>query len=66
MDGQIKVVALWRYKKFAANGAPFVYQCSELVSSQGRQEAEVCQYCLDVLRAQNLQVRSSLSVLSHI
>ena len=26
-DGEVKVVALWRYRKLAANGAPFVYQC---------------------------------------
>lgn len=26
-DGEIKVVALWRYRKQPANGAPFVYQC---------------------------------------
>jgi len=55
MDGDIKVVALWRYRKFSANGAPFVYQCTELVSSAGERESEICNYCVDILKAQNLQ-----------
>ena len=25
-DGDIKIVALWKYHKLPANGAPFVYQ----------------------------------------
>eukprot|EP01036_Dinobryon_divergens_P023350 gene23350-31686_t len=55
LDGDIRVVALWRYRKFAVNGAPFVYQCSELVSSIGREESEVCDYCVNILKAQNLK-----------
>ena len=31
-EGITKIVALWKYKKYACNDAPFVYQCSELVS----------------------------------
>ena len=50
-DGEIKVVALWRYRKLPFNGAPFVYQCSELVSADGEYEAGVCDYCVDVLQA---------------
>jgi len=54
-DGQIKVIAIWKYTKFSANGAPFVYQCSELVSADGEVEAAVCDYCVDVLKAQRLR-----------
>jgi hypothetical protein len=54
-DGQIKVIAIWKYAKFPANGAPFVYQCSELVSADGEVEAAVCDYCVDVLKAQRLR-----------
>jgi hypothetical protein len=54
-DGNIKVVALWKYHKLEANGAPFVYQCSELISSEGAVEQEVCDYCLDVLKVQDLK-----------
>ena len=50
-DGEIKVVALWKYKKYNLNNAPFVYQCSELVSSRGTFEKQVCDYCVDVLTA---------------
>ena len=54
-DGDIKVVALWRYHKLPANGAPFVYQCSELISVAGEEERAVCDYCLSVLQAQGLR-----------
>ena len=54
-NGQIKVIALWKYAKFPANGAPFVYQCSELVSADGVIEAAVCDYCVEVLKAQRLR-----------
>lgn len=64
MDGEIKVVALWRYKKFPANGAPFVYQCSELISSAGPEEAEVCDYCVSILKAQGLKVTSRVCALT--
>jgi len=53
-DGRIKVIAIWKYSKFPANGAPFVYQCSELVSSDGTIEAAVCDYCIEILKAQKL------------
>lgn len=54
-DGEIKVVALWRYRKLPFNGAPFVYQCSELVPCNGEEERAVCDYCVDILRAQGLK-----------
>lgn len=53
-DGVIKVVALWKYKKYSLNGAPFVYQCSELVASAGEEEAQVCDYCVKVLKAEGV------------
>lgn len=34
--------------------APFVYQCSELISSDGKIESDVCDYCLNILKAQSL------------
>lgn len=55
-DGVTKVVALWRYVKFPANGAPFVYQCSELVSDPTSEECvEVMDYTVAVLEAQDLK-----------
>ena len=36
-----KVVALWKYRKVPANGAPFVYECTELISSSQEEEAMV-------------------------
>ena len=54
-NGEIKVSALWRYRKLPANGAPFVYQCSELVSADGKEEKDVCDYCIKVLKAQGLK-----------
>jgi len=36
------------------NGAPFVYQCSELIPVTTQEEHEVCDYCLSVLRAQGM------------
>lgn len=55
MDGDIKVVALWRYHKLAINGAPFVYQCSELIAANDDETEAVCDYCIDILKAQNLK-----------
>lgn len=55
MNGQVKVVALWKYSKFAANGAPFVYQCTQLVSKLDSEAESVCDYCIDLL--QGLGVR---------
>ena len=54
-DGVIKVIALWKYEKISVNGAPFVYQCTELVSSEGAVESEVCAYCIDALAAQGMR-----------
>lgn len=39
-----QVVALWRYRKKAANGAPFVYECSELVACASPEEQMVRAY----------------------
>ncbi len=54
-NGIIKIVALWKYKKMAINGAPFVYQCSELVDVMSDEEKEVCDYCIKILQAQDLK-----------
>ncbi len=52
MDGEVKVVAAWKYHKIAANGAPFVYQCTQMIPVVGDEEAEhVCDYCIDLLQA---------------
>ena len=55
MNGHIKVVALWKYNKRPANGAPFVYQCSQLCSADSAEAKEVCDYCVAVLKAQGLK-----------
>lgn len=55
-DGETKVVALWRYSKFPANGAPFVYQCSELVGDADTEECRaVMDYTVKLLAAQGLK-----------
>ena len=54
-DGRIKVAALWRYRKLPANGAPFVYQCSELVAAEGAEAEAVCDYCVELLQALGLR-----------
>ena len=51
----IQVAALWRYRKLPCNGAPFVYQCSELVSSEGEEETNVCNYCVELLNGLGLR-----------
>eukprot|EP01041_Mallomonas_annulata_P005443 gene5443-10923_t len=53
-NGVIKVVALWKYHKLPANGAPFVYQCTELLGVHSAEQLAVCQYCIDILHAQGL------------
>lgn len=48
------MLALWRYQKVSINGAPFVCQCTELVTSEDPVHAEICDYCVSVLRAQDM------------
>ena len=50
-DGEHKAVALWRYQKGAANGAPFVYFCDELRPMAGEAECQIVQYALGALDA---------------
>jgi biotin carboxylase len=49
-DGEIKVVAIWRYHKRAANGAPFCYQAAELLPYTAELEGLV-DYSVKVLTA---------------
>ncbi len=61
-DGERKVAALWRYDKRAANGAPFVYFGTELVSAAEKEsevERAVCEYVFEALDA--LGVRWGIS-----
>jgi len=50
-DGVHKVVALWRYDKGAANGAPFVYYSAKLCAAGGQEESEVMDYACAALDA---------------
>lgn len=50
-DGRHKVVALWRYDKGPANGAPFVYFCDELMPVAGPRERAICAYAGSALDA---------------
>jgi len=50
-DGEHKALALWRYDKGAANGAPFVYFCDELRPVSGKMEASLIAYAFEVLDA---------------
>jgi hypothetical protein len=54
-DGEIKVLAVWKCVKKEVNGAPFVYQCTELVSAEGETERAVSDYCVRVLQALDLR-----------
>ena len=36
-----QVLALWKYRKLPVNGAPFVYECTELVASGSEEENSV-------------------------
>ena len=63
-DGQRKAVALWRYDKRPANGAPFVYHATRLVSAGDEDDRDgvgkaVCEYAFGALDA--LGVRWGLS-----
>lgn len=49
------MLAVWKYQKLPANGAPFVYQCTELVSSADPAVQGVSDYCVNVLEAQGLR-----------
>lgn len=49
-DGDIKVLAIWKYHKRAANGAPFCYQAAELVPYT-EALAPLVDYCVRVLKA---------------
>lgn len=45
-DGEHKIVALWRYDKGPANGAPFVYFCAELMAGSGEAESALMDYAM--------------------
>ena len=48
MDGTTKAVALWKYHKIPINGAPFVYQCTELVPISGPVEEKIVQVSAEI------------------
>ena len=50
-DGEHKVVALWRYDKGEANGAPFVYFGIEARGVEGHVERQLLAYCRKALDA---------------
>ena len=50
-DGEHKVLAIWRYDKGEANGAPFVYFGIEPMGLAGSRAREVAEYALAVLEA---------------
>lgn len=51
-NGEHKVMAVWRYVKKPANGAPFCYYKTELVDSTMDSNVEaICEYTLNVLNA---------------
>ena len=49
--GEHKAVALWRYRKGDANGAPFVNFCDELMPMVGETEEALVAYALECLEA---------------
>ncbi|CAN0350744.1 unnamed protein product [Pylaiella littoralis] len=50
-DGEHKAVAIWRYDKRPANGAPFVYFSVKLLPSDGKAERKVVEYAFKALDA---------------
>jgi hypothetical protein len=50
-DGEHKALALWRYDKGRANGAPFVYFSDELRPMEGAKERALIDYAFEVLDA---------------
>jgi len=50
-DGAHKAVALWKYDKGGANGAPFVYYSAELVGGAGAEQSALIAYAADALDA---------------
>jgi len=50
-DSEHKAVALWRYDKGPANGAPFVYFCDELMPMASEKERQLAEYAFKVLDA---------------
>eukprot|EP00752_Nemacystus_decipiens_P001229 g1228.t1 len=50
-DGEHKAVAIWRYDKGPANGAPFVYFSVKLMPSDGEAEQKVVEYAFKALDA---------------
>eukprot|EP00966_Prymnesium_polylepis_P187751 4352605-Prymnesium_polylepis.1 len=50
-DGQHKVLALWRYERGRANGAPFVSFCDELMPYAGAAAESLVRYASEVLDA---------------
>lgn len=50
-DGEHKVLALWRYDKGEANGAPFVYKGIEPTAAAGERALAVCEYAERALDA---------------
>ena len=50
-DGEHKCVALWRYQKGEASGAPFVNFADELIAVTGERELALVQYAFAALSA---------------
>ena len=50
-NGEIKVVAMWKYHKLPLNGGPFVYQCTELVGSEDEHAVAAAEYSIAALNA---------------
>ncbi|CAM9099654.1 unnamed protein product [Scytosiphon promiscuus] len=50
-DGEHKAVAVWRYDKGPANGAPFVYFSVKLMPLDGKAEQKVVEYAFKALDA---------------
>lgn len=55
MDGELKVLAMWKYWKVPVNGAPFVYQCTELVPNEDEMTNRIIQYSIDAIKASGLR-----------
>ncbi|KAG5189900.1 ATP-grasp domain-containing protein [Tribonema minus] len=54
--GAHKAMAVWRYDKRPANGAPFVYHATELRAASGREEGAVVAYAMQALDALGVRI----------
>ena len=49
------LIVLYVLTQVKANGAPFVYQCTELVDNNDVETKEIVNYCVEAIKASGLK-----------